>query len=167
MVPTVFVTGGEGKLTNPGLEKAFEAIGSARKYMRTCTGEKIANSLRESGVGSHTETSHTSRVSSGCDLDSGVLVKDSMILPNKRIGVVAVGEESTGTLRALGVVGSICTFTDITILEHWPMLRYHHQTEKTTQDRVARDPQAKIKGYIYHTSMLLSNSLYRLFREKQ
>ena len=135
--------------------------------MRTCTGEKIANSLRESGVGSHTETSHTSRVSSGCDLDSGVLAKDSMILPNKRIGEAVVGEESTGTLRALGVVGSICTFTNITILDHWPMLRYHLQTEKMMQDRVARNPQANTKDVHIHTSMLLSNSLYRLFREKQ
>jgi len=90
-----------------------------------------------------------------------------MILLNKRIGEAVVGEESTGTLRALGVVGSICTFTDITILEHWPMLRYHLQTGKMMQDRVARNPRAKTKDIHIHTSMLLSNSLYRLFREKQ
>lgn len=54
-------------------------------------------------MGSHRASSHTSRVASGCDLDSAL--SPAKILERNRSGDDDNGEESTRTRRADGVLG--------------------------------------------------------------
>jgi hypothetical protein len=72
--------------------------------MRTCRGEKRQNSRKLRGKGSQTETSHTSRVGSGCERLAAVAV--GIMEVTKRRGEEDGGEESTRTRWAEGVLGT-------------------------------------------------------------
>jgi hypothetical protein len=68
-------------------------VGRKSQYTRTWPGLKKQNSRRQIGIGSQTASSHTSRVGSGCALDSA-LVSPRMLVRNLS-GEEATGEEST------------------------------------------------------------------------
>ena len=82
-------------------------VGKKSQYTNTWPGLNKQNILRASGVGSHTASSQTSLVASGCDLDSAVSA--SSILERKRSGDEDRGEESTRTREAEGVLGTAST----------------------------------------------------------
>lgn len=72
-----------------------------------CPGLSKQNSRKHMGVGSHTRSSHTSLVLSGCERDrADVVVK---ALENALKGELDKGAESTLTLRAEGVEISVST----------------------------------------------------------
>jgi hypothetical protein len=84
------------------LGRGSEAIvGRKSQYTRTWPGLKKQNNRRQIGIGSQTASSHTSRVGSGCALDSA-LVSPSMLVRNLS-GEEATGDESTRTRCAEGV----------------------------------------------------------------
>ncbi len=76
-------------------------VGRKSQYTRTWPGLKKQNNRKQIGSGSQTASSHTSRVGSGCALDSA-LVSPRMLVRNIK-GEDATGEESTRTRRADGV----------------------------------------------------------------
>lgn len=83
------------------------AVGRKNQYTKTWPGLKRQNRRRHIGVGSQTASSQTSRVASGCALDSAV-VEANMVERNRR-GDEDAGDESTRTRRAEGVDGAIST----------------------------------------------------------
>jgi hypothetical protein len=87
------------------LGRGSEEIVGNSKYMRTCPGLKRQNSRTDSGRGSQTASSQTSRFGSGCDLDSAVLVVN--MFERYRNSEEEIGEESTRTRRAEGVEGAV------------------------------------------------------------
>lgn len=78
------------------------AVGRKSQYTKTWPGLKKQNRRRHTGIGSQTAICHTSRVGSGCALDSA-LVSPSMPVKN-RSGEEETGEESTRTRCAEGVL---------------------------------------------------------------
>lgn len=82
------------------------ARGRKSQYTSTCPGLNRQNRRRHVGVGSQTDISHTSFVSSGCARDCALeLTRFEM----KRKGDEDSGDESTRTRRADGVVGAVST----------------------------------------------------------
>ena len=83
------------------------AVGRKSKYTSTCPGLNMQNMRSDNGVGSHTASSQTSFVASGCALDSAVSV--ASMLERNRSGEEERGEESTRTRWADGVLGTAST----------------------------------------------------------
>ncbi len=77
-----------------GLGSASE-VGRKSQYTRMCPGLNKQNILRDKGVGSHTASSHTSLVASGCALDSAEFA--ASIEAKKRSGEEDTGDKSTRT----------------------------------------------------------------------
>ena len=78
------------------------SVGRNSQYTKTCPGLNVQKRPRQSGRGSHTASSHTSRVGSGCALDSAL--GSPSIFVRKRSGEEETGDESTRTRCAEGVL---------------------------------------------------------------
>jgi len=89
-----------------GLGSASE-VGRKSQYTKICPGLNRQNILRDKGVGSHTASSHTSLVASGCALDSAESA--ASMEDRKRSGEEDTGDESTRTRCAEGVLGTAST----------------------------------------------------------
>lgn len=89
-----------------GLGSAAD-VGRNNQYTRIWPGLKRQKSLRQTGSGSHTASSHTSLSASGCARDSAEVA--AIMLERNRKGEEAIGDESTRTRCADGVEGTAST----------------------------------------------------------